>query len=67
MPIDFNKSYYVATNDYLISGGDGMDFFKASEEVIILDYKIRNALIDYFMKTDTISPVADDRFIQLKD
>lgn len=66
-PIDFNKTYYIATNDYLINGGDGMDFFKGSEEVIILDYKIRNALIDYFMKTDTINPVADDRFIQLND
>ncbi|MBA6151135.1 5'-nucleotidase C-terminal domain-containing protein [Gelidibacter maritimus] len=67
VPIDFNKTYYVATNDYLINGGDGMDFFKGSEAVYVLDYKIRNALIDYFMKTDTINPVADDRFIQLTD
>lgn len=67
IPIDFNKSYYVATNDYLINGGDGMDFFKDSEEVVVLDYKIRNALMDYFMKTDTISPVVDDRFIQLNN
>lgn len=67
IPIDFNKTYYVATNDYLINGGDGMDFFQGSEEVFVLDYKIRNALIDYFMKTDTINPVADDRFIQLED
>jgi len=66
-PIDYTKTYYVATNDYLINGGDGMDFFKATEEIIVLDYKIRNALIDYFIKTDTISPVIDDRFIQLKD
>lgn len=64
-PIDFNETYYVATNDYLINGGDGMNFFKGSEEVIVLDYKIRNAVIDYFIKTDTIQPVADDRFIQL--
>ena len=67
IPLDFNKSYYIATNDYLINGGDGMDFFKGSEEVIVLNYKIRNALIDYFMKYDTINPVEDDRFIQLKD
>lgn len=67
VPIDFNKTYYVATNDYLVNGGDGMDFFNSSEEVIVLDYKIRNALIDYFMKTDTINPVIDDRFIQLQD
>lgn len=67
VPIDFNKTYYIATNDYLITGGDGMDFFKGGEEVIVLDYKIRNALIDYFMKNDTINPVIDDRFIQLKE
>lgn len=66
IPIDFDKSYYVATNDYLINGGDGMDFFQGSEEIIVLNYKIRNALIDYFMKTDTINPTIDDRFIQLE-
>lgn len=65
-PIDYNKSYYVLTNDYLMNGGDRMDFFKQRDTVYVLDYKIRNALIDYFSKTDTIRPVIDDRFIQLK-
>jgi 2',3'-cyclic-nucleotide 2'-phosphodiesterase (5'-nucleotidase family) len=65
-PVDYNKSYYVLTNDYLLNGGDGMDFFKKRDTVYVLDYKIRTALIDYFSKTDTISPVIDDRFIQLK-
>lgn len=67
VPIDFNKTYNIATNDYLINGGDGMDFFKGSEAVFVLDYKIRNSLIDYFMKTDTLNPVIDDRFIQVTD
>ena len=65
-PIDYNKSYYVLTNDYLYNGGDGMDFFKKRDTVYVLDYKIRNALIDYFSKTDTIRPLIDDRFIKLK-
>ncbi|MEZ4802883.1 MAG: 5'-nucleotidase [Gelidibacter sp.] len=65
-PIDYNKSYFVLTNDYLLNGGDRMDFFKKRDTVYVLDYKIRNALIDYFTKTDTINPVIDDRFIQLK-
>ncbi len=65
-PIDYNKSYYVLTNDYLLNGGDRMDFFKKRDTVYVLDYKIRNALIDYFQETDTISPVKDNRFIQLK-
>lgn len=65
-PIDYNKSYYVLTNDYLLNGGDGMDFFKKRDTLFVLNYKIRNALIDYFTKTDTINPTIDDRFIQLK-
>ncbi len=65
-PIDFDKSYYVLTNDYLLNGGDGMDFFKKRDTAFVLDYKIRNALIDYLSKTDTIRPVIDDRFIKLK-
>jgi hypothetical protein len=32
-----------------------------------LSYKIRNILIDYFTKKDTLNPVIDDRFIQLKN
>ncbi|MEP1487283.1 MAG: 5'-nucleotidase [Algibacter sp.] len=60
------KTYYVATNDYLYSGGDRMTFFKRNDSLYVLDYKIRNALIDYFKKVDTINPVIDDRFIQIK-
>ena len=63
-PIDFTKTYYVATNDYLYNGGDHMDFFQKSDTLYVLDYKIRNALIDYFTETDTINPVIDDRFIK---
>ncbi len=65
--IDFNKNYFVATNDYLYNGGDKMDFFKTNDSLYVLDYKIRNALIDYFKKVDTLSPVIDNRFIQLKN
>ena len=62
--IDENKTYYVATNDYLYSGGDSMDFFQKSDTLYVLDYKIRNVLIDYFSKKDTINPVIDNRFIK---
>ncbi|GAA4282392.1 5'-nucleotidase [Gaetbulibacter aestuarii] len=65
-PIDANKTYYVATSDYLFHGGDNMDFFKDNEGSTLLNYKIRNALIDYFIKKDTINPKRDDRFIQIK-
>lgn len=64
VPVDFKKTYYVATNDYLNQGGDYMNFFKSRDTAYVLDYKIRTALLDYFTKTDTINPVIDDRFIQ---
>ncbi|TXG39380.1 hypothetical protein FUA22_05770 [Seonamhaeicola maritimus] len=62
--IDKNKTYYVATSDYLYNGGDNMTFFKPNESYENLDYKIRNAMIDYLKKVDTINPKRDDRFIR---
>ena len=53
--IDNEKIYYVGTNDYLLNGGDNMTFFQNHEEVYTMDYKIRNALIDYFTKDDTLN------------
>ncbi|WP_272022916.1 5'-nucleotidase C-terminal domain-containing protein [Olleya namhaensis] len=65
-PIDKDKTYYVATNDYLYNGGDGMRFFQTNDSLYVLNYKIRNAMLDYFKKVDTIKPVIDNRFIQTK-
>jgi 2',3'-cyclic-nucleotide 2'-phosphodiesterase (5'-nucleotidase family) len=64
-PIDKNKTYFVATSDYLMNGGDRMNFFKNAESVTEIDYLIRKAMIDYFTKVDTINPVIDNRFIKL--
>jgi len=65
-PLDDDKIYFVATNDYLIQGGDNMIFFSNAQEVTPLDYKIRNILIDYFRQYDTIVPVRDQRFIRVE-
>jgi len=62
--IDDDKTYYVATNDYLYNGGDNMSFFRQGDSLYKLDYKIRNVLIDYFKKVDTLNLNADDRFIK---
>ncbi|MCR8669104.1 5'-nucleotidase C-terminal domain-containing protein [Aestuariibaculum sp. M13] len=63
--IEEDKTYYVATQDYLYNGGDSMTFFQLNDSLYKIDYKVRNAIIDYFKKTDTISPTIDDRFIQI--
>jgi 2',3'-cyclic-nucleotide 2'-phosphodiesterase (5'-nucleotidase family) len=62
-PLDENKTYYVATSDYLANGGDKMTFFKNNNDKIDLDYKLRNILIDYFKEVDTIPMVVDKRII----
>ena len=61
-----NQLYHVATNDFLYEGGDRMTFLKKGDSLHVLDYKIRNILIDYFKKHDTLNPVIDNRFIQIK-
>ncbi len=56
------STYNVATSDYLVSGGDNMGFFKNNTSVTDTDYLIRNAMIDYFKKVDTLAPKVDNRF-----
>lgn len=65
-PLQDSRNYNVATNDYLLQGGDNMVFFSKAKKVTNLDYKIRNLLIDYFEQEDTLAPVRDQRFIRLK-
>lgn len=64
--VDLEKIYFVATNDYLYKGGDQMEFFKKSDTLYELNYKIRNVLLDYFSINDTLNPKIDQRFIKLK-
>lgn len=61
-PVDNLKTYFVLTSDYLQTGGDNMNFFKNPVNINKLDYKVRNAIIDYFKKTDTIKVSLDGRF-----
>jgi len=66
-PVEMEKTYHIATNDYLYKGGDQMYFLKKSDTLYDLNYKIRTVLIDYFKTYDTLSPTKDQRFIKLKN
>ncbi len=65
--IDTARTYYVATSDYLIGGGDGMDFFADRVSLFNTDYTIRNAMVDYLREQDTLRARIDNRFIQLTE
>ena len=48
---EFNpdKTYRIATSDYLANGGDHMDFFKTNEGIEKTGIKLRDAIIDYIL------------------
>ena len=62
-PINDKKDYYILTSDYLQHGGDHMDFFKNPVKLFKLNYKMRNAIIDYFKEKDTLKTNLDGRFV----
>lgn len=59
---DENKNYFVATSNYLVTGGDNMGFFKDILNATNTEYLIRNTMIDYFRKVDTVKAEVDNRF-----
>jgi len=59
---DNTKSYFVLTSDYLQSGGDNMTFLKTPIQRISLEYKLRDAIVDYLKSKDTIKSTLDGRF-----
>ena len=54
------KKIKVITSDYLANGGDNMSFFKDKKQIKV-GIKLRDAIIDYCEKTDTIDIKIDDR------
>ena len=62
-PLDENRIYYVGTSDYLANGGDNMTFFKDSKIKFDMEYKLRNMMIDYFKKVDTIPNITTEKII----
>jgi len=64
--IEKEKKYYVATTDYLLEGGDKMYFLAETTKTTDINYKMRDILIDYFKKYDTLKLKSDNRFIRIK-
>ena len=62
-PLIANRDYFVLTSDYLVKGGDNMNFFKKSDSIFTLELKIRDILIDFFSKKDSLDIKSDNRFI----
>lgn len=61
--IDKNKTYYVATSNYLQKGGDAMNFFKDPLSLYDSNFLIRDAIVEYFKSKDTLISNLDNRVI----
>ena len=59
--LNSEKTYFVATSDYLMTGGDNMIFFEKAVSSYDMNYKLRNLIIDYFKENDTIPVLLDNR------
>ena len=61
---NINNTYYVLTSNFLQEGGDKMMFFKDPLELFSLKTNIRDVLINFIVKTDTIVSNKDNRIIK---
>jgi 5'-nucleotidase len=59
-----NDKFFLATNDYLLSGGDNMFFLERNLRVFNLGYSLREAFIDYIINEEKIESKVDNRFIR---
>ncbi len=57
--LDPAGTYKVVTSDYLAGGGDKMDFFKDASKTEALNYKLRDALIDYMKEAGKAGKMLD--------
>ena len=61
--INKNKTYFVATSNYLQKGGDAMNFFKNPLSMYESNFLIRDAIMEYFKSRDTLISKLDNRII----
>tara|TARA_A100001015_G_scaffold131126_1_gene145523 strand:- start:293 stop:1033 length:741 start_codon:yes stop_codon:yes gene_type:complete len=59
-----NNNFFLATNDYLLSGGDNMFFLDRNSKVYKLGYSLRDAFIDYTINEEDLESKVDNRFIR---
>ena len=63
-PVDANATYTIVTNDFLLNGGDDMQFFKLADSSEDLDRKLRDMIIDHFNRHDTLKVNTDKRILK---
>jgi 2',3'-cyclic-nucleotide 2'-phosphodiesterase (5'-nucleotidase family) len=60
-PLQIEKTYILITTDYLANGGDNASMLKTFSKRVNLDYKLRDAIIDYVKFTGTLNLTKNGR------
>ena len=60
-PLDDNKTYLVATNAFLMEGGDGYETFTEGRNQYYVGTKLDTSFVNYIIKHGTISPEVEGR------
>ena len=61
--LDKNKTYFVATSNYLQKGGDNMTFFANPISLFESNFLVREGITEYFKSQDTLVSNLDNRVI----
>ncbi|HLH32042.1 MAG TPA: 5'-nucleotidase C-terminal domain-containing protein, partial [Terriglobia bacterium] len=62
-PIEDSKLYSVATNDFVLDGGDGFSEFSMGTDIVDTGLSLRDVLVDYFKENPVVTPKLDGRII----
>jgi 2',3'-cyclic-nucleotide 2'-phosphodiesterase (5'-nucleotidase family) len=60
-PLDTNKTYVLATSDYIANGGDKAAMLQNTISRKSLDYLVRDAIVEYIKNTGTLNFTKDGR------
>ncbi|PKK88623.1 MAG: hypothetical protein CVV64_17940 [Candidatus Wallbacteria bacterium HGW-Wallbacteria-1] len=61
--LDPEQEYTIATNDFLVLGGDGLTILKDNQWLRKTGFIISDLLMDHFRHNDSVSPVEEGRVI----
>jgi 2',3'-cyclic-nucleotide 2'-phosphodiesterase (5'-nucleotidase family) len=62
-PVEHDKAYHVATNDFMAAGGDGYETF-ADTETVVEAGGLEEVLMNYISEKGTVAPSKEGRIIE---
>jgi len=62
-PVEDSKLYSVATNDFVLAGGDGFTEFAEGTDILDTRIILRDVLVNYIKARRVVSPMVDGRIV----